>query len=165
MIARSAMVALTLLAGLPAPGPDSDAEAKLSVDVREGDLRRLLAALAEVGGVQIVADPDVSCRLTLKVEAMAWRDVLSQVLRACGLGAEGGGALLRVAPVDRLASEARERRELARVRGETLPRVSTRTLSYARAEEVAPLVRTLMGPDAEVVYDRRTNTLIIVERR
>lgn len=164
MIARGALLALSVLAGLPGPEPAATGEARLRLDVREGDLHRILAALGEVGGVQIVADPDVSCRLTLTVEGLVWSEVLSQVLRACGLGAEGEGNLLRVAPVERLATEARERRELTEVRGGVPPRVSTRALSYARAEELAPLLQTLLGPDAEVVYDRRTNTLIIVER-
>ena len=162
MIARCAVVALTLLA-VPGPAPAAE-QARLSLDVREGDLRRILAALAEVGGFQLVVDPGVSCRLTLKVERLAWPEVLSHVLRACGLGQEADGDVVRVAPLERLASEARERRRLADARGDSVPRVHTRPLSYGRAEELAPLLETLLGPAAEVVYDRRTNTLIIVER-
>jgi len=165
MIARSAVVALTLLAGLsPSAAAGSEDEARLSLDVREGDLRRILAALAEVGGFQLVVDPDVSCRLTLKVEALAWPAALSQVLRACGLAHEADGGVVRVAPLERLSSEARERRLLAAERDEALRRVSTLRLSYARAEALAPLLQEQLGPEARVVYDARTNTLIVAGR-
>lgn len=157
---------LALLAGPPSvePGVGPEGEARLSLDAREGDLRGVLRALAEVGDFQVVVDPDVGCRLTLKVERLAWPDLLSQVLRACGLGQEAEGRVVRVAPLGRLASEARERRRLADLRDRSAPRIEMRPLSYARAEELAPLLQTLMGPGAEVVYDRRTNTLIVVER-
>jgi type II secretory pathway component HofQ len=166
MIARSSVVALALLAGVagawPAPAAVED-EARLSIDLREGELRQILAALAEIGGFQLVVDPDVSCRLTLKLERLAWRQVLSQVLRACGLGQEADGNLVRVAPLERLAAEARDRRLAAEFRGGDPPRAVTLRLSYARAEELAPLVESLLGPDSRAVYDRRTNTLILIQ--
>lgn len=165
MIARSAL-ALAVLLLVPAPGasPQETGEARLSVDVREGDLHALLQVLARVGQFQVVTDPDVSCRLTLAVQRLPWDVVLEQLLRACGLGQEADGDLVRVAPVERLAAEQRERRELAGQRGETRdPQVRRYRLSYARAQELAPVLEALM-PGSQVVYDSRTNTLFVVDR-
>jgi len=167
MIARSAVAALTLAVALP-PVADARAgeepQAKLSLDVREGDLRQILAALAEVGDFQLVVDPDVSCRLTLAVQALPWPEMLDQVLRACGLGQEAEGSVVRVAPLARLQAESRGRREVAQARGTVARGVELRPLSYARAEELAPVLQSQLGDEAEVVFDRRTNTLIIVRR-
>jgi len=72
--------------------------------------------------------------------------------------------ILRIAPTARLAAEhadslkLQEARELARK-----PSVTTFRLSYARAAEMAPLVKRFLSPRGEVVYDARTNTLIVID--
>ena len=43
------------------------------------------------------------------------------------------------------------------------PQVSYQRLSYARAQELAPIVKRFLSPRGEVVYDTRTNTLIIID--
>jgi type II secretory pathway component HofQ len=41
--------------------------------------------------------------------------------------------------------------------------VSAFRLSYARAAEMAPIVKRLMSPRGDVLFDARTNTIIIVD--
>jgi type II secretory pathway component GspD/PulD (secretin) len=66
--------------------------------------------------------------------------------------------------VARLRAEVSERRRYEEERALTGRRsVSAFRLSYARAAEMAPLVKKFLSPRGEVVYDSRTNTLIIID--
>jgi type IV pilus assembly protein PilQ len=73
------------------------------------------------------------------------------------------GTIVRVAPLAVLADEEAQRRKLTEeqaLAGEL--RVLTRSLSYARAEEVAPLLtRTVLSQRGQIQTDGRTNTIII----
>lgn len=156
------ITSLLLAAALLGAGPTADGEARLSIDVREVDAKDVVGLLAEAGGRQSVVDGDVACRLTLKVRELRWRDTFEQVLRACRLGAEEDGQVLRVAPLQRLAEEQRERRALGDEQARSRRSGWTALqLSYARAAELAPLLAKFLPPGSQVTFDARTNTLFV----
>jgi type II secretory pathway component HofQ len=87
---------------------------------------------------------------------------LETTLKACRLGRVEEGGILRVAPAERLVEELQLERRLEQEREQSKPRRLTLVpLSYARAEEMAPLLQRMLGGRAEVTFDRRTNTLLI----
>ena len=140
-------------------------EARVSLDVKDGAVRDVVGLLVEVGGMQVVFDPDVECKLTLKLHETRWQAALETTLRACGLAQEQEAGILRVAKPSRLAEEAAARRRLNEERsqgGEA--RLETFRLSCARAEAIAPLVRSRLSPRSQVTWDSRTNTLIVIAR-
>jgi len=138
-------------------------EARISLDLKEADVRTVADALLQVSGLQAVVDPEVSCRLTLKVHQLSWLRALQAALTACGLSYEGDGSVVRIATRERLRSELVERRRLAELKQESRPdRLTLVRLSYARAREMAPLLEKLLSPHTHVVYDDRTNTLVFV---
>jgi type IV pilus assembly protein PilQ len=142
-------------------GPE---EARVSFDVKDAAIQDVVRLLAEVGGFQVVMDPGVSCRLTLKLLEVRWPQVLDAALRSCNLVHEEDGGIVRIAPAARLIEEAEARRRLAVAREAARPRsLFMKRLSYARAEALAPIVKTMLSPRGEVVYDQRTNTLIIID--
>ena len=51
----------------PADPSVQDRETLIDLDVKDADVLDVLRLLAEVGGFNLVADPDVSCDLTLKL--------------------------------------------------------------------------------------------------
>jgi len=157
------VVSAALLA--PAAAGAETPEARLELDLRESSVTDVVRLLAEAGGLQPVFDPGVSCRLTLKTRALAWHEALDATLRACGLGYEAAGRVVRIAPQERLALESRERRELDAARGRS-PSASLELwrLSYARAEALAPLLERLLPEGSRVVADPRTNTLLVETR-
>jgi len=158
------VVAFAWLLPAPLAGKDAaPAEARISIDAREASALDVVSVLTEAGGFQVVFDPGTSCTLTLKVQQITWREAFETVLRACRLDFEEAGTVLRVASTDRLRSEAEERRRLAEERKQTRSgTVASFRLSYARAAEMAPLLKRLL-PRGDVVYDTRTNTLLIVD--
>jgi type IV pilus assembly protein PilQ len=157
------MLQVALVALFLADAQPSD-EARISLSATDAEARAVISLLAEAGGVQAVFDPDVSCRLTLALKEAALDSALASVLRACGLGNEQEGNVLRVARLSRLQEEARQRRALREEQERSRPReLRLERLSYARAQELAPLLKKLLREGSDVVFDSRTNTLLIID--
>jgi type II secretory pathway component HofQ len=158
------LATLLIAAVLARPVPSTAPEAQISLDVKDAPVVDIVSALAEVGRFQVVFDPAPSCPLTLKLKEVRWRIALEEALRACRLAVEEDGGVLRIAPLERIRAEGEGRRKLAEEQARSgAHTVSAFRLSYARAAEVAPIVKKLLSPRGDVVYDTRTNTLIIVD--
>ena len=155
----TAALLLVLLASSPPEG-----EARISLDVKDAPAVDVVRALTEAADFQAVFDPGVACTLTLKLTGVRWQKALDLTLAACGLGHEGEGRVLRIAPATRLIEESAARRRLDEERRLSGPALlTTFRLSYARAEEMAPLLKRWLSPRAVVTYDTRTNTLLVVD--
>lgn len=161
----SLVLALALAAGPAGAAPVKAAEStRISLDVKDADVVDLVRLFAEVGGFQVVVDPGVSCKLTLALKQVEWPRALEVALQVCGLGQDSQGGITRVAPLAKLAAEFQERRRLEEERRLAGPlRTEMLRLSYARAQELAPLLKTFLSPRGSVVYDTRTNTLFITD--
>src|SRR5262245_58874510 len=127
-------------------------EARISLDFKEADVRDVVGLLSEVAGFQVIFDPEIACRLTMKLYEVRWPIALDMSLKSCGLGRDEQDGVLRVAPLARLAEEERARRsyedEKARNRPHT---VSSFRLSYARAQELAPLLKKHLSPRGDII--------------
>lgn len=151
----------------PKAAPDSSAETLIDIDVREADARDVLRLLAEVGGFNLAVDPGVSCDATLKLKQVPWPQVLDLVLRTCGLEQERlGENLVRVASAEELRKEYEARRKYQEEKALAGP-LETRyvRLAYAKARELAPVLSKFLSPRGSVVFDERTNTLIVTDIR
>jgi type II secretory pathway component HofQ len=162
MIRRCALVVLgfTWLAALAGAG-EGDAEARVSLDVKEAPVESIVSLLVELGGRQAVFDPGLDCSVTLKLHEVRWLAALETTLRACGLAYEEEGGVLWVAPAARLREEAESRRRLKESRPASRGGLALYRLSYARVEEMAPLLRRFVAPGGSVTVDPRTNTVIV----
>jgi len=151
------LAALVLVASALAPA----GEARVSLDAKNAPVTDIVRVLAEAAGFQVVFDPGIDCKLTMKVNAAAWRSLLDTALGACALGVEDEADVLRVAPVARLREEAAARRRLNEEQArKPAGRLALVRLSYQRAEKMAPLLERMLPPQASVSYDTRTNTLL-----
>jgi len=94
-----------------------------------------------------------------------WDQALDIILRANKLGYLVDGTIVRIAPLSALADEENQRRKLTdeqALAGEL--RVLTKTLSYAKADELRDLLtKSALSPRGTVQVDPRTNTLIITD--
>ena len=155
-----------LATAAPPPPTSADGEARISLDVKDADIVDIVRLFAEIGGFQVVVDPGVSCTLTLKLNEVRWTSALDVALKSCGLGQDAENEIVRVAPVARLAAEAAAQRKLDEERSLSGPlQMRTYRLSYARAAEMAPIIKKFLSPRGEVIYDSRTNTLIVMDVR
>src|SRR4029077_16332328 len=135
----------------------------VSLDFQGADLRAVLRTFAEISGLNIVIDPAVTGTVDVALRDVPWDQALDIILRANKLGYIVDGTIVRIAPLTVLAEEEAQRRKLSdeqALAGEL--RVLTKTLSYAKADDLqALLTRSALSPRGSVQVDPRTNTLII----
>lgn len=156
---------LTLALAQTPPAETDDAETVIDIDVKDADVLDVLRLLAEIGDFNLVADPEVSCSLTLKLQAVPWPQILDLVLRTCRLAEDRiGENIIRVATSEQLRREYEERRRYEEEKRLSGPlRTTYRKLAYARARDIAPVLERFLSPRGSVVFDERTNTLIITD--
>jgi type II secretory pathway component HofQ len=141
-------------------------ERPLSLEMRDASVVDVLLLLAEHAGLNLVVDEEVGGTITLRLRNVRWEQAFSTVLRDRGLGYEREGNVLRVASQEKLLREARRRAEREREPDpEAAPRIRIIPVSHARASELAAHVQAIVGDEARVTYDARTNVLIVYELR
>ena len=125
----------------------------------------MLRTFSEISGLNIVIDPAVTGSVDVALKEVPWDQALDIILRANKLGYLVDGTIVRIAPLTVLAEEETQRRKLSdeqALAGEL--RVLTKTLSYAKAEELQALLsKSALSPRGTVQVDPRTNTLIITD--
>ena len=137
----------------------------VSLDFQGADLRAVLRTFSEISSLNIVIDPAVSGSVDVALRDVPWDQALDIILRANKLGYIVDGTIVRIAPLSVLSDEESQRRKLTdeqALAGEI--RVLTKMLSYAKAEELKPLLlKSALSPRGNVEVDGRTNTLIITD--
>jgi len=137
----------------------------VSLDFQGADLRAVLRTFAEISGLNIVIDPTIQGTVDVALRDVPWDQALDIILRANKLGYLVDGSIVRVAPLTVLAEEESQRRKLAdeqALAGEL--RTLTRPLSYARGEDLRPLITaTVLSQRGSIQTDPRTNTVIITD--
>ncbi len=135
----------------------------VSLDFQGADLRAVLRTFSEISGLNIVIDPTVNGTVDVALRDVPWDQALDIILRANKLGYLIDGTIVRIAPLTVLADEEAQRRKLTEeqaLAGQLT--VMTKTLSYAKAEELRDLLtKSALSPRGSVQVDPRTNTLII----
>jgi type IV pilus assembly protein PilQ len=150
-----------------APGPGGGRQYvgnPVSLDFQQADLRAVLRVFSEISGLNIVIDPTVQGTVDVALRDVPWDQALDIILRANKLGYIVDGTIVRIAPLSALADEESQRRKLAdeqALSGDL--RVFTKTLSYARAEEMLVLLKSTLSQRGTVQIDPRTNTMIITD--
>jgi type IV pilus assembly protein PilQ len=135
----------------------------VSLDFQGSDLRAVLRVFAEISGLNIVIDPTIQGTVDVALRDVPWDQALDIILRANKLGYMVDGTIVRIAPLTVLADEEAQRRKLAEeqaLAGEL--QVLTRSLSYAKAEDLRQLItQTVLSQRGSIQTDQRTNTIII----
>jgi type IV pilus assembly protein PilQ len=137
----------------------------VSLDFQGADLRAVLRTFAEISGLNIVIDPAVQGSVDVALRDVPWDQALDIILRANKLGYIVDGTIVRVAPLAVLADEESQRRKLGEEQALAGSlQVLTKTLSYARAEELqALLTKSALSQRGIVQVDARTNTVIMTD--
>jgi type IV pilus secretin PilQ/predicted competence protein len=139
--------------------------APVSLDFDGSDLRAVLTALAKEGGINIWIDPRVQGTVTTNLTDVPWDEAFDLIASGNGLGYVQKGSVVRVVPLGVLADEEAARRKVddERALAGELTTV-TRALSYAKAKDLAVLVKdTILSPRGNIQVDERTNTIIVTD--
>jgi type IV pilus assembly protein PilQ len=137
----------------------------ISMDFQGVDLRSVLRTFAEISGLNMVIDPDVQGTVDIVLTDVPWDQALEVILRGNSLDYTVDGTIVRIARVETLRKEQDSRTQLAQSSANAgALAVRTYTLSYAKADQAAPLVKSsVLSPRGNVQIDTRTNTLIITD--
>ena len=137
----------------------------ISMDFQGVDLRSVLRTFAEISGLNMVIDPDVQGTVDIVLTDVPWDQALEVILRGNALDYTVDGTIVRIARIETLRREQDARTQLAQSAANAgALAVRTYTLSYAKAEQAAPLVKTsVLSSRGNVQIDARTNTLIITD--
>ncbi|MEW5865930.1 MAG: secretin N-terminal domain-containing protein [Bacillota bacterium] len=119
----------------------------VTIELKGADVRDVLRILAELGGVNIVADPSVKGEVTLSLKAVPVWDAVELVTRATGLAYRYVGNTLVVAAPARFK--------------EGFDKVETRVfkLHYASPRDIKEALALVLPPD-KLQVDERTNSVI-----
>ena len=150
------------VSGQPLTGQEYTGE-PISMDFQNTDLRAVLRVFAEVSGLNLVIDPSVQGEVNVALTQVPWDQAFAIILQANQLDYEVDGTVVRIASIQRLQEEAGDRALLAQREAEAGELVLyTRSLSYARAEDLVQLITsTTLSARGEVFTDPRTNTVIV----
>jgi type IV pilus assembly protein PilQ len=137
----------------------------ISLDFKDGDLQDIFRLFADISGLNVVVNPGVSGKVTLKLTEVPWDQALDLILKTNGLGYTLEDNVIRIAKLSDLQREEQERRKLAEEKalaGDLL--VQNFRLSYAKAHDLEPTVKKVaLSPRGQIITDDRTNTMIITD--
>lgn len=140
----------------------------ISLDLLDADLRNVLRLLSDVTGMNIVIEPDVSGKVTLKVEHVPWDQVLDMVLAMNDLGKEQVGNVIRIARQSKLKAEWTQQTEEIKAKQELLEAAKDTgeittvyfTVNYAQPAEIAAKIGEVKSDKGKVSIDERTSLII-----
>ena len=136
----------------------------ISLDFKDGDLQDIFRLFADISGMNVVVNPGVSGKVTLKLNEVPWDQALDLILKANGLGYTLEGNVIRIARLSDLQREEQERRKLAEEKALAgdLGTLTTR-ISYAKAGELSEVLKRAGALSARgtINVDVRTNTMIV----
>ncbi len=120
---------------------------------------------ADISGLNIVVNPGVTGKVTLKLNEVPWDQALDLILKANNLGYTLENNVIRIAPLSALQREEQEARKLAEERalaGDL--QVFSKRLSYSKAADLEGTVKKVaLSARGTITLDQRTNTMIITD--
>lgn len=151
----------------------------ISLDLVDAEIKNVIRLIADITGLNIVVDPGVTGKITLKVEQVPWDQVLDMILKVNDLGIEQNGDILRIAAKRKLQQELEEQKKLIEARKQLIEEqmrfehskknlgvLETHylTVNYADMDVVKRQIEnTIKSGDGKVELDPRTRTLIYTD--
>ncbi|HXY39660.1 MAG TPA: type IV pilus secretin PilQ [Vicinamibacteria bacterium] len=136
----------------------------ISLDFKDGDLQDIFRLFSDISGLNVVVNPGVSGKVTLKLNEVPWGRALELILKTNGLGCVLEDNVIRIARLSDLQKEEQDRRKLAeeqQLAGDLID--YTKRISYAKADALSTVLKQAgaLSPRGQINTDVRTNTLII----
>ena len=184
--AAATPTAMGATTGMGASSSSSTARAysgkPVTFNFQDVPVRTVLQLIAEESNLNLVASDTVQGNVTLRLINVPWDQALDIVLQAKGLDKRRSGNVVWVAPQAEIAKYEQDRED-ARIAIENRAEVVTEyvPISYGNAEDIAKLLtddakgssggggaggqqnRGFLSPRGSISFDRRTNTLLVID--
>lgn len=122
---------------------------KVSFDFKDADLRNVLRIFATKADVNIIAGPDVTGSVTMRLRNVPWEKALGLILDVNGYGFQRDGNIIKV-----LTSSEMQRQPT---------QTQVFFLNYAEAKNLEKAISQLLSKDGKVRTDNRSNTVIVTD--
>ncbi|MGD9548011.1 MAG: secretin N-terminal domain-containing protein [Candidatus Krumholzibacteriia bacterium] len=166
--ASCAVLITVLVMALPAWGQDTAPAVRefsgepISLDVQEAEISTVLRSLAGFAGVNIVASPRVTGKVTVKLEDVPWEEALAVILRAHSFDFVEENGIYRIDTAEDIRQETlsaeRVRKQVEELEQLQLGLV---TMRYANANEVKDALEKMLTERGNIDVDVRTNSLLV----
>jgi type IV pilus assembly protein PilQ len=145
-------------------GRTGDLGTPISLDFKDGDLQDIFRLFSDLSGLNVVVNPGVSGKVTLKLSEVPWGRALELILKTNGLGCVLEDNVIRIAKLTDLQKEEQDRRKLQeekQLAGDLSD--YTKRISYAKANTLGEVLKKTgaLSSRGQINVDERTNTLII----
>jgi len=120
---------------------------KVSLDFKEADIRNVLRILSYKSGTNIVASPEVTGMVTIRLTDVPWDKALEVILDTYGYGYEKKENIITVYPMEMLTARKREEQELAAVQP-TITKVVT--LKFVDALDMKKALDPQLSPRGRI---------------
>lgn len=136
------------------------------LDLKDADILDIFRLIAEVSGFNVVVDPDVAGRITLRMDNVPWDQALEVILKNQGLGKEIEGNIMRIAFNTKLRDEHTVKMQLEDAKRKALPIESVILyLSYASISDMENACKVFLTERGSIMKDTRVNALIVRDVR
>ncbi len=140
----------------------------ISLDLQDANLVNVLRLIADISGTNMIIEPGIKGKVTLKVEKVPWDQVLDVILKMNGLGREQEGNIIRIAKLDKLRKEMEEIQKQIRAKqrvletAQDLGEITQNYLqvNYAKASDIAKQIDEVKSDKGTISVDPRTNIII-----
>jgi type IV pilus secretin PilQ/predicted competence protein len=136
----------------------------ITLDFKDGDLQDIFRLFADISGLNVVVNPGVSGKVTLKLTEVPWDQALDLILKTNGLGYTLEDNVIRIAKLTDLQKEEEDRRKLEESKALAGLLVDyTKRISYAKAATIIDVIKKAgaLSPRGQINVDERTNTMIM----
>jgi type IV pilus assembly protein PilQ len=136
----------------------------ISLDFKDGDLQDIFRLFSDISGLNVVVNPGVTGKVTLKLNEVPWGRALELILKTNGLGCVLEENVIRIARLTDLQKEESDRRKLQEEKALAGDLIDfTRRISYAKADTLSSVLKQAgaLSARGQVNVDIRTNTIII----
>ncbi|MDA8106325.1 MAG: type IV pilus secretin PilQ [Nitrospiraceae bacterium] len=137
---------------------------KISLDFQDADVGPIFRLLADVNNYNLVLDPGVKGKITIKLMNVPWDQALDIVSRQSNLAYRIDHNILYVAPTSVFERLAKDQAKMQQAQEETEPLMQEIVrVNYATAGEIQTAITSgkLLSPRGSITIDNRMNTLIV----
>jgi len=137
---------------------------RISLDFQDADIVPIFRLLSDISGYNIIVNPDVKGKLTMKLINVPWDQALDLILKTFSLDKSVEGNIIRIAPLAVFAKESEEktRAKEAEVRAENLD-TKIFPVSYADVAVVEKALKDskIISSRGSVSIDKRTSAIVV----
>jgi hypothetical protein len=123
----------------------------ISLDFKDGQLADVFRLFADISGLNVVVNPGIRGKVTLRFNEIPWDQALDLILMANGLTYLLEGNVLRIGRISDFIQEEVRRMELTRVRSGQLPSEGSRNVVQHFHGEVNVMKQNISGPVEQAI--------------